>query len=44
MVAGIVNLNKKTRATTAAGDRFLAPCLTWRQYAAKHHDYFDCRL
>jgi len=44
MVAGIVDLNKKTRATTAAGDRFLAPCLTWRQYAAKHHDYFDCRL
>src|SRR6185437_16252381 len=30
--------NKKTRATTAAGGRFLAPCLTWRQYAANHHE------
>src|SRR5207247_9919510 len=29
--------NKKTRATNAAGGRFLAPCLTWRQYAANHH-------
>src|SRR5437016_113388 len=38
MVAGISSLNKKTRATTAAGGRFLAPCLTWRQYAAKHHE------
>src|SRR5713101_1166043 len=33
-----VSLNKKTRATTAAGGRFLAPCLTWRQYAANHHE------
>src|SRR6266446_6655035 len=33
-----VDLNKKTRATTAAGGRFLAPCLTWRQYAANHHE------
>src|SRR3989454_7921177 len=38
MVAGIVSLNRKTRATTAAGGRFLAPCLTWRQYAANHHE------
>src|SRR5438876_10142316 len=22
----------------AAGGRFLAPCLTWRQYAANHHE------
>src|SRR4029077_16198150 len=33
-----MSLNKKTRATTAAGGRFLAPCLTWRQYAANHHE------
>src|SRR3989449_8946028 len=30
--------NKKARATNAAGGRFLAPCLTWRQYAATHHE------
>src|SRR5213076_3478987 len=35
-----VSLNKKTPATTAAGGRFLAPCLTWRQYAANHHGGF----
>src|SRR5207247_2396403 len=34
-----VSLNKKTPATTAAGGRFLAPCLTWRQYAANHHGW-----
>src|SRR5207237_9914142 len=28
---------KKAPAMNAAGDRFLAPCLTWRQYAANHH-------
>src|SRR5438093_982640 len=31
------DLNKKAPAMNAAGGRFLAPCLTWRQYAANHH-------
>src|SRR6266480_1585191 len=26
----------------AAGGRFLARSLTWRQYAANHHDHFGC--
>src|SRR5438128_8511269 len=34
--------NRKARAMPAAGGRFLAPCLTWRQYAANHHERFRC--
>src|SRR2546422_903557 len=34
--------NRKARAMRAAGGRFLAPCLTWRQYAANHHERFRC--
>src|SRR3989475_8620962 len=32
--------NRKARVN-AAGGRFLAPCLTWRQYAANDHDFFQ---
>src|SRR3989454_7982725 len=30
-------LKQKSPGNNAAGGRFLAPCLTWRQYAANHH-------
>src|SRR6266704_2295580 len=38
MVAGMSTSTKKPGQREAAGDRFLAPCLTWRQYAANHHE------
>src|SRR5881296_3073523 len=34
--------NRKARERRPRAARFLAPCLTWRQYAANHHDHFGC--
>jgi hypothetical protein len=30
--------HENARASSAAGRRVLAPCFTWRQEAANHHD------
>src|SRR6266550_569846 len=37
-----VRETEKPAQCHAAGGRFLARSLTWRQYAANHHDHFGC--
>src|SRR6266540_4326762 len=41
-IGGLVQETEKPARWHAAGGRFLARYLTWRQYAANHHDHFGC--